>query len=99
MFDDVRFTPSTSPLVGVDRTSLAARCGGLYNAAGARCLTKFDFAILVADVFGLPTDEITAVSIDDSGLNADRPKDMALSSARLSTAIGTLPSQRSKASS
>ena len=92
MFDDVRFTP-----IHVTHLSEAIELvweqgvHGLYHAAGGTSLTKYEFAVVVADVFGLSTDKVTAVSIDDAGLAANRPKNMALSSARLSSLLGRVP--------
>jgi dTDP-4-dehydrorhamnose reductase len=92
MFDDVRFTPiHVTHLSESIEQVWRQRVSGLYHAAGGTCLTKYDFAVLVANVFGLSTERITPVSIDDIGLTANRPKNLALSSAKLSSVLGRAP--------
>lgn len=89
MFHDVQYTPiHVTHLSEVIEDVWKQRVYGLFHAAGRTCLTKHEFAVLVASVFGLPIDRVTAVSVDDAGLAADRPKNMALSSAKLSSALG-----------
>ncbi len=88
MFRDVSFTPiNVTHLAAIVDEVFQQRLFGLYHAAGSMCLTKYEFALLVADVFGLSSKSVRAVDIDDAGLVADRPKNMALSSARLSSLL------------
>jgi len=89
MFRDVQYTPiHVTHLSEVIEQVWQQGVYGLYHAAGRTCLTKYEFAVLVASVFGLSTDHVTAISVDDAELAANRPKNMALSSARLSSALG-----------
>jgi dTDP-4-dehydrorhamnose reductase len=89
MFSDVLYTPiHVTQLAETIESVWRQGVHGLYHAAGLTCLSKYEFAILVASVFRLPTDNVTARSVDAAGLAANRPKNMALSSARLSSALG-----------
>ena len=89
MFDDVLFTPiNVSHLAAVVHACVELGAAGRYHAGGGQALSKYDFALLVADVFGLPTGSLRARSVDDAGLQAPRPKNMALSSERLEALLG-----------
>lgn len=89
MFDDVHYTPiHVTHLSDTIETVWKRSIHGLYHAAGSTRLTKHGFACLTADVFGTSTDGVTAVSIDDALLAAERPRNMALSSGKLSSALG-----------
>lgn len=89
MFRDVHYTPiHVTHLAELIEAVWQRRSYGLYHAAGGTNLTKYEFARLVAHVFGLTTDHVTAGSVDDAGLAAGRPKNMALSSARLASTLG-----------
>jgi dTDP-4-dehydrorhamnose reductase len=89
MFSDVQYTPiHVTQLAEIIESVWQQGVHGLYHAAGLTCLSKYEFAILVASVFRLSTDNVTARSVDDAGLTANRPKNMALCSARLSSALG-----------
>ena len=90
MFNDVRFTPiHVAHLSQTIEQVWQGGVNGLYHAAGATSLTKYDFAVLVASVFGFSTDRITSVSVDDADLTANRPKNMALLSTKLESALET----------
>ena len=81
MFSDVFFTP----LMITDLAELILRlvdrsATGIFNLGGAERLSKYDFALKSAEIFNYSTDRIRAISIDDFSFNAQRPKDMSLSS-------------------
>jgi dTDP-4-dehydrorhamnose reductase len=89
MFDDVYFTPlHVVHLAQVIEVCLDRSLGGLFHATGAESLTKYDFALAAADVFGLSLQAVTARSVDAAGLAAKRPKYMSLSSQALSRRLG-----------
>lgn len=96
MFDDVMFSPiNVSHLADAVWACIQIGASGLYHAGGGEVLSKFQFALEVADVFGLPTGCVRARSVEEAGLTAARPKNMALSSRRLSEALGVrLPGAR-----
>jgi len=84
MFSDVFFTPILiNHLVDVIIEMVVRNTTGVIHVAGSERLTKYDFALQMADIFGYPTDGIHPISVDDLQLPAKRPYDMSLSSAKL----------------
>lgn len=47
--------------------------GGVYHLAGPDCLSRYDFALRLAEAFDLPTDLVQAVTSDALGMEAPRP--------------------------
>lgn len=89
MFTDVSYTPvATSLLARMVEKCVEARLPGLHHAGGAQSLSKYDFALRVAAAYGLSTDCIEPISVDDKPLAARRPRNMALDSSRLARALG-----------
>jgi dTDP-4-dehydrorhamnose reductase len=92
MFSDVQFTPihvsHLSEVVDQLLRSVDDGAVGLFHAGGETCLTKYEFAYLVANVFDLSTEHVSATRVADAGLAASRPTNMALSSQKLSRTLG-----------
>lgn len=89
MFTDVLFSPvSTYCFSGVVERCIKARLNGLYHAAGRDILSKHEFALRAASIYGLPTDCIIPVKLSDAHLAAPRPNNMALNSSKLSRKLG-----------
>jgi dTDP-4-dehydrorhamnose reductase len=89
MFTDVHYTPiHVSHLASLVDQILSADTRGLFHATGNTLLSKYDFAIRMGAIFGLSTCCVEPISVDSSQLAAKRPKNMALSNARLSSALG-----------
>jgi dTDP-4-dehydrorhamnose reductase len=88
MFGDVTYTPiHVTHLSEVIEQTWDGGLSGLFHAGGSTMLTKHAFAIQMADVFGLSTHGITEISIDAARLAARRPRNTALSSAKISWAL------------
>lgn len=88
MFTDVRYTPiHVTHLSVVIARCLALGTSGLYHASGSSALSKHDFALRMAAVFDLDEAGVVRCSVDDGGLPALRPKNMALENALLSDAL------------
>ena len=95
IFDDVFFTP-----ILADRLALFAHrlfesgATGIYNVVGDERISKYDFAVLLADLFGLPKASLQRGKIAASQLSARRPPDMSLDNRkarqRLGTPLGTV---------
>lgn len=89
MFDDAYFTPI---LVNdlIDRiVALVERAAeGIINIGGSERLTKYAFALRVAQVFGAPADKIVGRPLDTFRLRARRPKDMSLSTDKVGALLG-----------
>jgi dTDP-4-dehydrorhamnose reductase len=88
MFTDVRYTPiHVTHLSVIIARCLALGTGGLYHASGSSALSKHDFALRMAAVFGLDDAGVVRCSVDDVGLSAPRPKNMELANGLLSDAL------------
>ena len=89
LFDDVFFTPVIADaLVHAAHELSQAGLSGIYNLGGDQRLSKFDFAILLAQRFGLAPELIKRTQISQAHLNAPRPRDMSLDNAKASRALG-----------
>ncbi len=89
MFHDAWFTPIEMRLLcGVIAEMEDRGATGIYHAAGAERLSKYQFAIRLAQAFDLPADGIEAVSVADSELAAPRPHDMSLATEKIAQFLG-----------
>jgi dTDP-4-dehydrorhamnose reductase len=89
MFDDFFFTP----MYVVDFVErlwalVDATARGVVHVAGADRLSKYEFALELAEAAGLSTQEVRRGRIADAALLADRPRDMSLTSRRLGELTG-----------
>lgn len=94
MFHDVMYSPIATPLfAGLVAECVEASLSGLYHAGGGENLSKYQFALKVAEAYGLPTDNVVRISVADKPLAALRPRNMTLDSSKLADAlgIGSLP--------
>ena len=95
MFDDVFVTPTLADRVALySHALLDAGASGIYNVVGDERISKYDFAIAIADAFGLPKALVQRGKIAASQLAARRPPDMSLDNRkarqRLGTPLGTV---------
>lgn len=89
MFSDVFFTPILiNQLIEVITKLVSIKSGGIFNVAGAERLSKYAFAVQMAEVFGYPTHSILATSVQDFPFKAARPVDMSLSSKKTELYLG-----------
>lgn len=89
MFRDIFFTPLlVNDLVEAVMRLVVRGARGILHVAGGQRLTKRDFGITLAAVFGHPTDLIRSISVADVPLKARRPRDMSLDSSRAATILG-----------
>lgn len=90
MFDDVRFSALfVNDLVNGIRKAIEADLSGLYHLASRDSMTKYEFGLSLAKVAGLQG-EIEPVSVDDMSFVAQRSKNMALDSRKLSAALDVM---------
>jgi dTDP-4-dehydrorhamnose reductase len=88
-FGDVYFTPiSCADLAHVIERLVALRVTGVLNASGAEATTKYEFALRVADAFGLSRELVKRTSIEDVAFVAPRPRHPCLDSSRCSQLLG-----------
>jgi dTDP-4-dehydrorhamnose reductase len=88
LFYDVHFSP-----LHVDKLSLIVEriienpAYGIYHCASSDSISKYDFGVQMAKIFGLSDSNINRVSVESADFKADRPKNMALNSAKLSVKL------------
>jgi dTDP-4-dehydrorhamnose reductase len=87
-FDDVIFTPIlVNDLAEIVIEMMEQQLSGVYHVAGSQACSKHDFALHLADVFGLNQELIRRASVDRSALQARRPKNTSLQTAKISRAL------------
>jgi dTDP-4-dehydrorhamnose reductase len=57
---------------------------GLYHLSSSDCMSKYQFGRLIAETFSFSTDLIQPVSVDEARFRAKRPKNLCLSTRKLS---------------
>jgi len=88
MFPGVFFTPILiNGLVDLVLELIARGATGIFHVAGGERLSKYSFALQVAEVFGYPKNGIRAISFEDFPFKARRPKDMSLSSRKAESVL------------
>ena len=95
MFDDVFITPILADRLAAFAHALTdSGASGIYNVVGDERISKYDFAVALAEVFGLPKALLQRGKIAASQLSARRPPDMSLDNRkarrRLGTPLGTV---------
>jgi dTDP-4-dehydrorhamnose reductase len=88
LFDDVIFSPlNVIDLSKIIRQIIDNEIYGLYHCASKDSISKYDFGIKMAEIFNLSIDNIKKISFKDIKLKANRPKNMALNSNKLSSIL------------
>jgi dTDP-4-dehydrorhamnose reductase len=89
MFYDAWFTPVLiDHLVEAVHELVDKKCSGIINLTGDERVSKYEFALKVADIFALDATLIRRVSCVDMPWPTPRPKDMSLSNARAQQWLG-----------
>jgi dTDP-4-dehydrorhamnose reductase len=89
MFTDVYFSPLfVDDLADAIVDLVERRVTGIVNVAADERLSKYDFALRTAEVFGLPAGKVYATSVERASLRAPRPKDMSLDVERAAALLG-----------
>lgn len=92
LFDDVYFTPLLADNVAIAAHRLVeCSAAGIFNVAGDERVSKFEFAVYLARVFGLPEKKIRRGSLATANLQAARPHDMSLNNAKTRVLLGSSP--------
>ncbi len=90
MFSDVFFTPILiNDLSNLILQLVNKGAAGIYNVAGRERLSKYDFAVKLADAFNCPSENIHSISVKEFPFKAQRPKDMSLCSEKAANFLGT----------
>ena len=88
LFRDVFYSPViTSRLVSVVHELFDRSEAGLFHVVGDDRISKYDFGLRLASVFGLDAGLISAGSIDDKPTLVMRPHDMSLSNRKASETL------------
>ena len=89
MFDDVFITPIIADSLAIFAHKLINQgASGIYNLVGDERVSKFEFALKLAKIFGLPVKNIKRSYISNADLLAKRPSDMSLNNQMTSKKLG-----------
>jgi len=89
-FSDVYFSPIlVNDLSDWLLRMIAANLGGLYHVSGGEGLSKMEFAVRLARVFGLGETLVDSVRLQDAQLRTPRPRNLTLDTTKIRTALGT----------
>ena len=84
-FADVRFNPLlASHLARMILDLIAHGAKGVFHAGARTECSKYEFALLIADVFGLDANDVRSALVDDCGFAAQRPKNTTLAVEKIS---------------
>ena len=73
-FIDIKFSPLlVNDLGKLILAMLSEDLSGVFHVPGADCVSKYDFGILIANLFGFDTDQIVPTVSNDVGFTALRP--------------------------
>jgi dTDP-4-dehydrorhamnose reductase len=90
-FTDVYFCPLlVNDLASLLVNMLQARLSGLYHVVSPECLSKYEFGLRVANIFGLDASLINPTSVERGGLLAARSPNLTLRTDKLAHALGEL---------
>ncbi len=88
LYRDVYYTPIViDELVSVVHSLLDINFSGVVHVAGNERVSKYDFGMMVAEVFGLDDNLIDSGYISDRDDLVQRPKDMSLDNSKMSQLI------------
>jgi dTDP-4-dehydrorhamnose reductase len=88
-FPDVIFTPIlANDLSEVILEFIEKDLAGLFHVGGSQVCSKYEFALAVAEVFGLDRRLVEPTSITVSSLTAPRPRDTSLKSEKATKVLG-----------
>ncbi len=88
-FADVRFNPLLTDHLGRIILDLIAHgAKGVFHAAARDECSKYEFALLIAKVFGLQADEARPELVEDFGFKAQRPRNTTLAVGKLAHFLG-----------
>jgi len=87
-FDDVFFTPVlASDLAECVHQLIEKKQYGVYNVSSNKRISKFEFALLVARLFGYSEYLVKPCKIEERSNLVNRPKDMSLSNRKVSATL------------
>lgn len=88
-FVDVFFCPLLANDLGrLFEEMLAKGLHGLYHAVGSECLSKYDFGVRIARLFGFDEGLIVPTSVKEVRMKAERPPNLTLLNEKLAQVLG-----------
>ena len=91
MFTDIIFSPIlVNELAFVIDRCIEKNLNGIYFACGTGSITKYDFGVLVKEVFNISKGRINSTISDNVNFKAKRSKNMGMSNRRLCEELGIL---------
>ena len=78
----------TFELAELIHQAIKKELAGTYNCAGGTAMSKYEFALCLAERFGLDKKLIQPISIDEFSLVAPRGKNLSMNVGKLSAALG-----------
>jgi dTDP-4-dehydrorhamnose reductase len=88
-FTDVTFCPMlVNDLADILLQMLDRRLSGLYHVTGSETISKYEFGRRVATAFGLDPGKVVPTRIREASLQARRPLDISLNTAKICQAMG-----------
>lgn len=88
MFSDIDFSPIlVDELAELIYESCQKHLSGLYHACGTGCITKYDFAVKLKDIFHIGSGTIHKTTSDTAQFKAKRSRHMGMSNKKLSDAL------------
>ena len=83
-YDDTRFSPIlVNDLAEILLTTMEHGISGLYNMGGGEACSKYEFALRLAEVFGLNRELIRRTNMTDAAFHARRPHNTAMTMDKL----------------
>lgn len=84
LFNDIYYTPISIDFLVINVMNLYLRkADGIFNVVSNERISKYEFGLMVADVFGLDVSLILKGRIEDRLELVQRPKDLSLSNRKL----------------
>jgi dTDP-4-dehydrorhamnose reductase len=89
LFTDVLFSPiHVFTMTEIIIRAIEADLSGLYNCSSKDVISKYDYGMEMARIFNFSNENIKKTCLEDMHFLAKRSKNMALSSVKLSSALG-----------
>ena len=89
LFNDVFISPlHVSELSEIIIQLIKRKVTGLYHVSSQDALSKYDFGLIMAETFECSPEYFDEISVDDLGLKAIRPKNIALSNQKITQLLG-----------
>jgi dTDP-4-dehydrorhamnose reductase len=92
MFEDVVFAPLLASTIAsfIDKL-LNIPLVGVLHLGSSDAVTKYDFGVRLARLFGLDVSLISPASVDNSGFKGKRPKNTSLDISKANKILGDMP--------